>query len=142
MIVPVRGGTFLFRSGPGDFHLHICLTDPFDAPHEVPQRVLVVSACTVRGYRGEDLTCLLEPSDHDFIAVQSYIAYAHWRCLTVAQIQHAEGLKLAVERNPIASSVLQKLRDGLFSSKHVPKCAREFVISYEKAVTDARSETT
>jgi hypothetical protein len=37
---------------PGALHLHICLTDPFDAPNEPAQQVLVVSATTVYGVRG------------------------------------------------------------------------------------------
>lgn len=131
MIVPAKGGTFLYRAGPGDLHLHICLTDPFDAENEVPQQVLVVSASTVRGHRGEDLTCLLTAGDHDFIKVDSYIAYSKWRYLTPSLIQKAESQGLAQARQPVSSAIYLKVRSGLFISPRVPPCARDFITSYE-----------
>lgn len=132
MIVPVKCGTFLFRAGPGDLHLHICLTDPFDAPNEIPQQILIVSATTVRGYRGEDCTCVLQPGDHDFIIVPTYIAYSRWRYLTTEEIQEAESQGLAKEKAALAQPVFDRVRNGIFQSSRVAPCARNFLTSFEK----------
>lgn len=133
MIVPVRGSTLLFRAGPGDLHLHICLTAPFDALAEPPQQVLMVSATTIYGIRGEDLTCLLKPGDHPFLVVPSYIAYSHWRCVTVSALNRAEGLGMAKAKEPMDAAVLKRIRDGLFTSQRAPRAARNFVLAYENA---------
>lgn len=135
MIVLERYGTFLFRAGPGDLHLHICLTDPFDAPNEIPQQVLVVSVTTVYGRLGEDSTCLLYPGDHEFIKDKSYIAYSRWRYLTPRQIQTAEAQGLAREKTPLNPAVFQRVRAGIFQSARVAPCARDFLQRFEATLT-------
>jgi hypothetical protein len=138
MFVPSKGATFLFRVADGDFHLHICLTDPFDMPTEIPEQTLVVSATTLRGFRGEDLTCQLHPGDHDFIINESIIAYSKWLYVTPGGLQKSEKAGLIKERAPVTEAIFQRIREGLFKSPRVPKCARNFLFAYEQATKNAK----
>jgi hypothetical protein len=140
VISPVPGTAFLFRATDGDKHLHVCLTEPFDAPHEIPQQILVVSVTTIYSIKGEDLTCQLNDGDHEFIKHPSYVAYSRARYITIAQLQKAENQRLASEQLSVSSAIYTKIRSGLFASPRTSKCYRNFLLAYEKAIKDAQNQ--
>lgn len=124
MFSAVKRGTLLYPSSPrGDLsekHLFVILCDPVG-----PQRqVVMVPVCTAR--RGCDRTCILQPDDHSFVKLESYVAYSLCRQEPEDKLIRGTQTGLFVDKGLMAVQVFKKVLQGVRKSPFT----KPFVLDY------------
>lgn len=125
MFAVARRATLLFPSpsarDENGKHLFIILTDPCGPANQV----LMVSVATLRD-KGCDVTCVLRPGDHDFIKVDSYIAYSFCR------LEGADKLVTAVRNGALADKGLldEKIFNSVLAGLRKSRSVKPFVVQF------------
>jgi len=96
-------------------HLLVVLLDP----EEYTKRTIIVPVDTLKSPK-HDQTTLLNPGDHEFIKVKSYINYRMAKVRSTAFIESMIANGKATIKPPMADSVLEKIVSGLRKSPHTP----------------------
>ena len=113
MFTAVRRATLLFPSpsarDENGKHLFIVLTDPCGPANQV----LLVGIATLRD-KGCDMTCVLKPGDHEFIKIDSYVAYSfcriEWADKLVTGVKNGDFVDKGLLDEEIFGRVLTGLR--------------------------------
>lgn len=132
---PVRCATLLIPSGPAhDFdkeHLLIILTDPVADPFNGGKdSVLLTSLSTLDTALPHDPTCILHPGDHPFITRESYVTYHASRIQETTKIVNGVVSGVFVVEDPMESSIVDRICDGLSISPHTAKKIKRFFRIY------------
>lgn len=126
MFTVVRRATLLFPSPSArdkdGKHLFIILTDPCGPANQV----LMVGVATLRD-KGCDTTCVLKPGAHEFIKVESYIAYSFCR------VEFADKLTAGVQKGAFVGKelldeeIFGRVLTGLRKSRSTKPFAIQFI---------------
>lgn len=99
-----------------EFHLWIILT-----PTNLNE-VVVVNVTT--RHKRSDTTVIISPGEHPFIKQESVIAYRFAKVKTVTEIEKAISDGTAIKREPVSTSLLRRIREGLIQSEHAENGVR------------------
>jgi hypothetical protein len=126
MFTAARRATLLFPSpsarDENGKHLFIVLTDPCGPANQV----LMVSVATLRD-KGCDTTCLLKPGDHEFIKVDSYIAYSFCRLEWADKLITAVNNGALVDKGLLDERIFDRVLTGLRKSPSTKPFAVQFL---------------
>jgi len=128
---PVRRATLLIPSGPAHDldrkHLFIILTDPVADPlNGNKDSVLLTSLSTLDATLPHDPTCILHPGDHPFVTRDSYVSYHTSRIQEAEKIINGVASGVLVAKEPMDSSIVDRICDGLDSHQTPEKIKRFF----------------
>ncbi len=128
---PVRRATLLIPSGPAHDpnkkHLFIILTDPVADPlNGNKDSVLLTSLSTLDAALPHDSTCILYPGDHPFVTRDSYVSYHTSRIQEAEKIINGVASGVLVVKEPMDSSIVDRICDGLDSHQTPEKIKRFF----------------
>lgn len=107
--------TLLIPSGQGN-HLHVVVTPECPYGHH-----LLVSFSTVRGGRAPDPTCIVQPGEHRFIKVESYIAYHLARIIDAVHLKKCADGGLFKPDDPIGDGLFDRIFQGFRVSRFVKR---------------------
>jgi hypothetical protein len=107
--------TLLIPSGPGN-HLHIVMTPECAYGHH-----LLVSFSSVRGGRAPDTACIVQPGEHRFVKVESYVAYHLARTVDAPHLVKCVDAGLFKPDDPVDDLLFDRIFQGLRISKFVKR---------------------
>ena len=125
MFTVVRRATLLFPSPSArdkdGKHLFTVLTDPCGPANQV----LMVGIATLRD-KGCDMTCVLKRGDHEFIKVESYVAYSFCR------VEWADKLAAGVQKGTFVDKGLldEKIFDRVLAGLRKSRSTKPFAIQF------------
>lgn len=120
-MLPRPGDAYLIPSGPNR-HLHFVVLGPRRFPERPPQdHVLLVNVTSISPGIPHDPTCVLDVGDHERIHHPSFIAYRHARLDPVAHVTRMLETGAWQPMTPASEELLTRLRDGLKTSRMVPR---------------------
>ncbi len=125
---PESKKTALVPSGEGN-HLFVILTDANNINMH-----LMVPVCTIRLNRYYDDTCLLkaEDNEHPFIKQDSYVDYKNIQERVTNHIVRCVAEKSYIEKESISSALHKRICEGIGSSPHTKKWAKEHYKNWPK----------
>lgn len=128
--IPGRGHTLLIPSGtsndPDKKHLFVIVTEcSQDGGH------LLVNFSTIREGVYFDPACIVEPGEHPFITVRSYIEYRLARRDMAIHLQRCVDGWLFQKKDDCDQALLNKISAGVAQSIHISKSMRAY---YESVV--------
>jgi hypothetical protein len=120
MFIPTQRATILVPSGtaaqPDLKHLFILVCDPYGKP----QLVIIVSISKVKQNAHYDPTCLLYPGDHEFIKLDSFVAYRTAKIIEVNKILSGIKKGLLTPKAPIDPGIYARIYQGMINSRFTP----------------------
>ena len=113
------GCTLLIPSGPNSKkHLHVVLLGPVVLPsYGNAQQLVFVSVTTLNPGMPFDPTCVIAPSEHEFVKHESWIAYRYMRVDSEAHARERVGEHVWHEHAPCSNSLLQRILEGVCTSR-------------------------
>lgn len=73
-----------------------------------------------------DLTCVVQPEDHDYVRHPSVVAYEHGELFTPTHIKRLQ--KLAPQTyGPVSSELLHRIQEGALNSEHTPEHLKKVI---------------
>lgn len=122
--VPLKSGSILIPSGPSTDperrYLFVICTDACpESKH------LLVPLAT---YRNEycDSTCILEPYEHPFIRVKSFVLYRSSRVEFVDTLQKGVNDGILVPREPVNKQTFLRIAKGICRSRGTPQKIKSY----------------
>jgi hypothetical protein len=109
------GDSFVFRSGSDGYHLWVVISDPLQNDKEV----LVVNLTIVRGVRFEDLSCVFEPDEHEWITSRSYVAFDMARHYTDKHLELLRTSKVIREYAVFPGPLLDRIRKAALVTQNL-----------------------
>ena len=108
----------VYKAKYGLEHVYFVISDPSKNRNQVAR----VNMTSVRGYQDEDLTCILEPGDHETVEHSSWIFYRRASSVPLKHItdQQMRG-EIEIMGSICSEDLLKRLQDGAFRSKVTPK---------------------
>lgn len=123
--------TLLFPSpgarDPNGKHLFIVLTDPCGPANQV----LMVGVATLRD-KGCDMTCVLKPGDHEFIKVESYVAYSFCRIECADKLVTGVKNGVFVDKGLLDEKIFDRVLTGVRKSHSAKPFAVQFLDDYAR----------
>ncbi len=95
------------KNGKSLKHLYFVISNP-----DIDNNVLVVNMTTFRDTGREDLSCILNVSDHPKITDKSYIIYGRARELCTAKIIELTMNKIITFEDDLDPAVLKRIQEG------------------------------
>lgn len=117
------GDTFLIKKKTDlFFHLWILLLDP-----EPDGRTIMVNATSRNPNMPQELTVILNASDHPALTHESIVYYSDARFVNVNEIQAALAMpQICIQKAKCQAVVLQKVQAGLLVSTFTPIGVQEY----------------
>ena len=110
-----QGDCFTFRSGSDGFHLWVVVSDPAQNSNDV----LVVNLTTVRGGRFEDLSCVFEAGEHEWLSTKSFVAFRYARVYSLSHLVRLIHSKVLRAYDPFPIPLLQRIFAGASFSPYL-----------------------
>jgi hypothetical protein len=121
----LKGNCFLIPSGtlfhPGRHHLFVLLTNVCPANTHI-----AVSLSSIKPGVSHDSTCIVDPGEHPFIEVSSFVLYAKPQQLFRSGIAKSIGSRIYTAKEDCESVLLERIRAGLMSSPFTPRWAKDY----------------
>jgi hypothetical protein len=109
------GDSFVFRSGSDGRHLWVVISDPF----QNNDKVLIVNLTTVRGVRFEDLCCVIEPGEHEWVKARSYIKFDMARVYPDERLELFKNGRVIREYSPFSAPILDRIRKATLVTQNL-----------------------
>lgn len=122
------GDTFLLPDRHGMRHLYVVISDPQNLSDiRFPGHVFIVALSSLESWK-EDC-CVLQSGDHPFLTHSTVAVYKipPAAFLPLAQLQALKDQGRAVEKEPVSSVVLKRLRDGYLLSNYERDDIKQFL---------------
>ncbi len=103
-----------FRGGVGQ-HLNIIVSDPT----QVPEKLLIVTATTLREGKFHDPSCVLNAGDHPFIIHKSYIAFQYAKTRPDKELDRLLASGSIILEEKISEEILRRIHIGAATSDHI-----------------------
>lgn len=104
------------RSNQGDgHHLWVVVSDPFQNDKEV----LIVNLTSVRGGRFEDLCCVFEANEHEWITHTSYVAFDCAQVHTDAYLDRCQKVGAITIWKSFPLPLLERIRKAAPKTKNL-----------------------
>ncbi len=94
-------------------------------PHTL--NTIIVNIQTIRGEK-HDKTVILYRGDHDFIKQDSYVNYRLARIISVPELEQKIKEGVAKIKNPVSSTILQRIAEGITRSPFTPMEVKEIYL--------------
>jgi hypothetical protein len=101
-------------------HLRILCT----APHPLYNTALWINMTTLR--TGQDITTVLQPSDHPAIRHASIVLYSDAELVDLAKLSNWLQVGLATRGDRFSPSVLKRIQSGILASKFTPRKFKQY----------------
>ena len=96
-------------------HLFVVISDPLpNAPHQT----LLASISTIRK-RTYDITCTVEPGEHEFITSRSFVEYRMSRVEPIAVLERGIANGRIVQRDPVSQELFDRIERGFRYSDQI-----------------------
>ncbi len=109
------GDTFVFKSGSDKFHLWIVISDPLINSDDV----LLVNLTTVRGVKFEDLSCVFDAGEHEWIVAKSYIDFSYARFYSNAHLDRIHNGTTVRVHASFPPHLLRRIHDGAAATQNL-----------------------
>lgn len=115
--------------GEVQYHLFVVLTES----HPLTGMIALVNFNTIRGGKYDD-TVICRSQDHDFLTSDSYLNYRQARIETVDSLQSMMEKHDARKTDKlIEETLLQRIQDGITTSRFTPYEVVEAYVEYRKS---------
>ena len=94
-------------------HLRIVITDSNEQ-----NEFLTVVVDTLRN-NSQDKSCIIEPGEHSFIKVRSFVNYHYARVLNFTQVFNGLQKGVLVRKEDVSEELLKKIQDGARKSNRL-----------------------